>query len=51
MNSDSVECTSGDFFLRLFGNYVYHQFHFPNINKRGGEVGIKAGGVGKFFNN
>ena len=35
MKSGSVECTSRDFFLRLFRNYVYYHFIFPKINKGG----------------
>ena len=44
LSSGSVECTSGDFFLPLFRNYVYYHFIFPKINKRG--AGIRAGGRG-----
>ena len=36
LSSVSVECTSCDSFLRLFRNYVYYNFIFPKINKRGG---------------
>ena len=36
LNSGSAECTSSDFFLRLFRNYVYCHFIYPKINKRGG---------------
>ena len=35
MNSGSVECTSWDFFLRLFRSYVYCHFIFPKMNKSG----------------
>ena len=47
LSSGCVECTSSDFFLRLFRNYAYYNFIFPKINKRGGWN--KSGGVGKFF--
>ena len=33
MNSSSVECTSQDFLLRLFSNYVYYHIIFPKIKK------------------
>ena len=42
LNSGSDECTSCDFFLRLFKNHVYYHFIFPKIHKRG--VGIRVGG-------
>ena len=44
LSSVSVECTSCDSFLRLFRNYVYYHFIFPEINKRGG-VGISVAGI------
>ena len=34
INSSSL-CTSADFFLHLFRNYVYYHFIFPKINRRG----------------
>ena len=45
LNSGSVECTSLDFFLRLFRNYVYYHFICPKIIKRE-QSGV---GLGKFF--
>ena len=42
LNSGSDECTSCNFFLRLFKNHVYYHFIFPKIHKRG--VGIRVGG-------
>ena len=48
LSSGSVKCTSGDFFLRLFRNYVYYHFIFPKINK-GGRLDKSGGRVGKFF--
>ena len=36
LNSGCVECTSYEFFLRLFRNYVYYHFISSKINKRGG---------------
>ena len=41
MDAGSVECTSCEFFLRLFRNYVYH-FIFQKLIT--GPVGIKDGG-------
>ena len=36
LSSGFIECTSWDFFLHLFRNYVYYHFIFPKINKRRG---------------
>ena len=47
LSSGCVECTSSDFFLRLFRNYAYYNFIFPKTNKGGG-VGIRAGGLENF---
>ena len=49
LSSVSVECTSCDSFLRLFRNYVYYQFIFPKINKRGRWNKSGGGGGWKIF--
>ena len=45
LKSGSVGCTSLDFFLHLFRNYVYYHFFFQKLRKGGWN---KSGGLENF---